>query len=272
MNWIIENITGEESFKQLSEAVEKLGYPLLNLRGDYKRELIADYKDKPVIFNGSITMAKLVAPQLIEQGCAPVVYSSWENYLCTAYYPTLSEFLFNDNYVMVPLKEVDRRKYFFYGIFGREATIFLRPNDGDKSFKGGLIDLQDFEKWYDPALGHDLAIVSSPKNIRGEWRFVCSKHQEIIAWSCYRYGGLITRVPSAPNGAVKLCQTILDTGYFPDSVFCVDIVEDNDGNFWLMELNSFSSAGLYACKKEQIVKRVSEIALDDWNRFKLNQK
>ena len=47
------------------------------------------------------------------------------------------------------------------------------------------------------------------------------------------------------------------------------ICEDNDGDFWLMELTSFSSAGLYATKKELIVKRVSEIALEDYEKNKV---
>ena len=49
---------------------------------------------------------------------------------------------------------------------------------------------------------------------------------------------------------------------------CVCICEDNDGEFWLMELTSFSSAGLYATKKKPVVKRISEIALEDYEKSK----
>ncbi len=48
--------------------------------------------------------------------------------------------------------------------------------------------------------------------------------------------------------------------YYPDSVFCYDICQDGDGECFLLELTSFSSAGLYATNKAAIVKRVSEIA------------
>lgn len=266
-NWLIENITKEESFRDLAEAVEKQGYPLQNLNGSFAYSMISQYVNQPVIFNGSIEMCKLARDFLSVQKNFPIIYCTWENYLCSKYYPALSDFLFNDNYVMVPLKEVKKRLYFFYGIFGREAMIFIRPNDGDKSFKGALLDLKDFEKWYEPSVENQLALVSTPKNIRGEWRFVCTKHKEILGYSLYRYQGLITRLPVAPPGAIELCHNILSVGYFPDSVFCVDIVEDNDGNYHLMELNSFSSAGLYACDKTHIVERVSEIALDDFKKF-----
>lgn len=264
-HWIVENITKESSYLEIETAIEKLGYPLQKIKGSFAFNMVDHYDGSaPVMFLGSIQMSKMLNNYLKLKGNVPNIYCTWENYLCTKYYPKFSEVLFNDNYVMVPYSEINRRKFFFYGLFGRESMMFIRPDDGDKSFKGGLIDLQDWDKYYEPSLGDNLAIVASPKNIRGEWRFICSRHGEIIAQSCYRYQGLRTDIPSAPRGATKLVEQILKVGYYPDSVFCVDICEDNDGNYWLLELNSFSSAGLYAADKEKIVQRVSEIALEDF--------
>ena len=61
------------------------------------------------------------------------------------------------------------------------------------------------------------------------------------------------------------CQNLVVLG---QHLCLIDVCETNEGNFYLLELNSFSSAGLYACKKELIVKRVSEIALEDYNKNK----
>ena len=47
----------------------------------------------------------------------------------------------------------------------------------------------------------------------------------------------------------------------------MDIAEDNDGKYWLLELNSFSSAGLYASNKDNIVKKVSEIAEKEYDEY-----
>ena len=58
---------------------------------------------------------------------------------------------------------------------------------------------------------------------------------------------------------MKLAEKLLNVDYYPDSVFCMDIAGDNDGNYWLLELNSFSSAGLYASNKKDIVTKVSDI-------------
>ena len=107
-------------------------------------------------------------------------------------------------------------------------------------------------------------MVSTPKNIKGEWRFIVTDKKEILGTSLYMYNGSRTYIPSAPEEATKLVKEILEVGWYPDPVFTVDIVQDGDGNFWLMEFNSFTSAGTYAAKKENIVKRVSEIAFEQW--------
>ena len=47
--------------------------------------------------------------------------------------------------------------------------------------------------------------------------------------------------------------------YQPDFAYTLDLVIDVKGNVKLLELNSFSCAGLYACDMEKIVKSVSNM-------------
>ncbi|TRO55769.1 DUF4343 domain-containing protein [Candidatus Bathyarchaeota archaeon] len=183
-----------------------------------------------------------------------------------------ADILFNDKYCFVPLATLKQHKFFFYGVFGKETMIYVRPDRGDKLFKGTLLDLQDFDRmWKDgissDATDSDLVLVSTPKNIRGEWRYIVTSEQEIVSFSTYMYQDKRTYVPSAPEGATKLCKEVLSRGYFPDPVFTVDIVEDMDGNYWFMEMNSFTSAGTYAAPKEPIVTRVSEIAFKEHSQL-----
>ncbi len=114
---------------------------------------------------------------------------------------------------------------------------------------------------------HDLVLVSTPKNILWEGRIIVSKYKDIIAHSTYRFQGQVTKIPSIPEGATKLVKELLEINYYPDSVFCYDICQDNDGKFWLLELTSFSSAGLYAANKEDIINKVSEIAWKEFNEI-----
>lgn len=268
MKWVIENLVKEPSYLELSKAAKNLGYEVQDIRGDYKHADIAHYKDEPVLFFGCIEMNHLVGDQLVKQGCWPGKLANFDNYLCSKFYGPLGQFLFNDDYVMVPLAELKRRPYFFYEKWGKEAVIFVRPDSGEKTFKAGLVDLQDLDSFLSQTEDYknDLVVIAGPKNITGEWRFMCNDKKEIIAVSSYRYQGLLTKVPSAPPKAFDLVKKVLDLEYFPDIVFCIDVAQDHDGSFWLLELTSCSSAGLYAMSMERVVegitRRVNEITIN----------
>lgn len=266
--WIVENFTGDNGYEDLIAEIRNQGMEciVLNITNHFelKQDLVAP--DSCVIFQGSIQLFDKLRKEL---PAYPIGWVTYDNYLCSRYYPHFQKYLFNDNHVLTSVAALKHNKWWYYGIFGKEALIYVRPDDGKKTFKGQLLDLQDFDRLWEnqaacAAKDTDLVVVSTPKNIRGEWRFICTNQQEIIGVSCYQYHGQRTYIPSAPEKATKLCKEILSVGWYPDSVFTIDIVEDSDGEFWLMELNSFTSAGTYAAKKDLIVKRVSEIAKQEW--------
>lgn len=181
-------------------------------------------------------------------------WSTFENYKCSVYYPQVQELLFNDKYAFIPFKDLARRKWDIYAWLGKESLVFIRPDSGEKDFPAELVDLQDIDKLVNIYDYEGLAVVSTPKNSIGEWRFVVSLGR-IHAVSSYKYQGILTCVPSAPQGAIDLVYKVLDKGIRPDKIFCVDVVQDTGGEFWVMELTSFSSAGLYACD----VKKIAEL-------------
>lgn len=282
-HWIIENFVKNKPALELAEAVKAAGYPLLEIVGDYHKSdlnrfgaeisqdenpVLKGWKRYCTIFQGSIQMGKLIRND-ISPFCHPVLYSSFDNYKCSSYYSHFGKFLFNDRYAILTLEELKRDLYFWYGIYGREAKLFIRPDSGDKLFAAGLVDIIEFDKFYNDLndLKHELIIISTPKNIIGEWRVVMSK-KGVIDYSLYRFQGQLSLVHAAPPGVLDFCRQLLKVGYYPDSVFCFDICSDSDGNYWLLELTSFSSAGLYACDKPTIVREVSKIALEDFSDFR----
>lgn len=288
VTWIIENFSKEPSFKELTAAVEKLGYPLIKIDGDYKKEILNDlnkthkvfdlisgayepitvYQPNCIIVNGTIKMCKLIKQDL-NRACEPVVYSNFPKYKCSSYYSHFGPYLFNDKYCLMSLKELERQKFDIWGHYGKDSLIFIRPDSGEKDFQAGLLDIIDLGKFIENHQDclHDLVLISTPKNIKWEGRFIVSKHKEVIAYSTYRFQGQVTKIPSVPPKSIKFCEEVMNkVDYIPDSVYCLDLAEDNDGNFWVMELTSFSSAGLYATDKEKLVKRVSEIAWEDFNK------
>lgn len=277
VKWIIENFSDSEDYRELIQAVRNSGRYcfVIGPRDAYDFNPKGFEPNDCVIVQGSIQMTKNIASRL-PAGCYPVAYSSWYKYLCTEYYPHFQDFLFNDKHEFMSVDCLKGWKFDIYRQYGREAMIFIRPDSGEKTFQAQLLDIQDFDKFWGNATsgggnmnGGDKVMVSTPKKINGEYRFVCSG-SEIIAQSCYQYQGQRTLIPSAPLGATWKVNEILKVGYHPDPVFCVDIAEDADGKFWLLELTSFSSAGLYACHKPWLVKRVSEIVEKDYLDKKRN--
>jgi hypothetical protein len=170
---------------------------------------------------------------------------------------------------MMSLKELVRQKYDVWGNYGKDGMIFIRPDSGEKTFQAGLLDIIDLSTLWDSNkdVEHELVLVSTPKNVIWEGRFVVSKQKGIIASSTYRFQGKVTIIPSVPKETTTFCNKLLnEVDYAPDPVFCFDICQDSDKNCWLMEVTSFSSAGLYATDKKEIIRKVSEVAETEYRR------
>ncbi len=278
ITWIIENYAKESSYTELRDAIKESNHDLIEIAGDFKYEIldkfkprtnghgdIEDYGDrKCIMFAGSIELSKMIYDYLRDYA-APIIYCDFDKYKCSQYYSYFGDYLFNDRYVLVSLADFVRNQFFFYNTFGKEALVFIRPDTGGKEFQAQLLDLIDVDRFYEnnKHLQHNLVLVSTPKTIRGEYRFVVSK-DKIITHSTYRYQGQVCKIPAVPNGAKILVDNLLKIDYKPDSVFCYDVFEDTDENFYLGEITSFSSAGLYKCDKKAIVEEVSKIALTDY--------
>lgn len=257
--WIIENYTKEKSFLEMVSAVRDSGSPLIEIKDDYSKSIFKDLTDTGrLVLNGSISMLKILRED-IPNRWAGIRVPTFENYLCSRYYGHFGDLLFNDRYMLMQLGELARQRWMVYGVLGADAKLFIRPDSGEKPFPAQLIDMQDLDEFcrVHPEDMQSLCLVSSPKNIWWEGRFVC--HQsEIIAHTTYKLKDVLTQCPSVPKEAEECCRRVLDRNYRPDEVFCVDIC-GCDGKFYLLELNAFSSSGLYACDKRRLVDRVNSI-------------
>lgn len=271
--WLVENFVGDNGYEELIKEIRNQGMEcvVLDITNHFELRPGIFKSNDCMVFQGSIQLFEKLRSELIPQGCFPIGWVTDENYLCSNYYDKFRKYLFNDTHVMMSVKQLKEDKWDLYAKFGKEALIFVRPDGGKKIFSGQLLDLQDFDKFWDKGVvcsagDDDVVVVSTPKTIRGEWRFVCTNEPQIVAQSTYMYQGKRTYIPSAPVKATELCNEILKVGWYPDRLFTMDICEDSDGNFWLMEINSFTSAGTYAADKKKIVEVVSKIAVEDYNK------
>jgi len=253
-------MTREQSFLELASAVRAEGHELFEINGDYTAQTIADLREyvagkANAIFEGSLNMRELVLKD-VENLQA---FGTAEHYACSRYYWRFGNLVFNDQYAIVPLGDIHRNPVVAH--LSRASTIFIRPDSAEKQFQAGPLELRDAISFQARHSSPDLlVVVSTPKTITGEWRFVCSREGEIVAMSSYRIESRAVREGKAPLGAVELCKRVLAEGYLPDALFVVDVCADADGAFWLLELNPFTGAGLYACDKLAIVRAVARLA------------
>lgn len=259
MKWIIENLQRGNDITGLIEEIRKQGIEALVLDVGNKYALKVLPENEPVVFIGSIQSAAHYKQVL--KNCDPVIWYTADNYLCSNYYPYFADLLFNDEHSFIPAGCLKNQMWHYYRMYSKEALIYVRPNSGEKTFTGQLLDMKDFGRMFDVWKSYglkdnDLVVVSAPKNIKGEWRFICDADGEIIAVSSYKYDGLETLLPGAPLEATEKCMEVLQRPFKPDKFFTVDICLGADGKYYLLELNSFNSAGMYAADKAKVVNRI----------------
>jgi hypothetical protein len=222
-------------------------------------------KDCCVVAHGDI---ELVTRIHRESRWTPGAFCSVDNFRCSSYLCHFGEYWINADYMMLPFGELSRQSSFLFDKLGRSGRIFVRPDSPLKLFTGQIATDSTFEKdlefmgFYEfPA--ESIVVVSSPKAIVNEWRFVVAAGR-VVAGCLYQQGKTKMLKCEYDHEAFQLASTIASSGYEPDPVWVVDICETSDGEFRLLEIGGFSFSDLYACDKTAVVSAVSEVAKLVW--------
>lgn len=267
LHWLIEDFERDNSFSELADEVQRQGYPCEVIRyvpfasGNYSKIWP---NETCVIFQGSIQLAKQIQRDRRDWIPGPII--SWNNYKCSVYYAHLGAYLFNQKYIMLPFRELIRRKGELFEMF--DGEFFLRPDDGAKSFTGTLVKPESLEgnslKYLECNAEHYSLVVAAPsKLIEREWRLICAG-KEVITGSRYKTFGQFDAKVDLPDEVKAYGEMILNEVLWrPDPIFSLDICSSKKG-LSLLEIGAFSDAGLYKCNLEKIVTRASEIALNEW--------
>lgn len=233
-------------------------------------ELFAD--DDCVVVRCALETAKY-----INKKCKwiPGLYCTLQNYECTSYYPAFGDYLLNSNYIMLPYGELLRKRDFLFDKLGKSDTIFIRPNRGDKPFGGQLIYKENYEKdveylgFYE-VQPDELCVVSEPINIIEEYRFLVVDGK-VITGSLYKtnYGQPEILHKNVDEDVMMLsAQGMIDiVKYQPDRAWTLDLCIDKYKDIHVLEINSFSCSGLYACDKVKVIESVNKIALEEYNEY-----
>ena len=279
VHWLIEKNVFEDTITQnFVAAIEKqnmvvkqaeyvpfAGHALdLNYFGD----------DDCVVFHGSLNLAAVLSRYT---KWIPGVYYTVDNYRCSTYYNYFGKYHVNNDYIMLPFGELDRQHHFLFSKLGKENTIFVRPDSGSKQFTGQTMSLETWKADLDLIGFYDvedteMVVVSSPKNIKAEYRFVVVG-DEIITGCQYNAAGKYVEEAmdvgfySSHAVVLKINEILEGTTWRPDKVFVMDMCQVSSGECYLLEIGCFSCAGLYACDLDMIVQEVSTLAFIEHKEY-----
>lgn len=173
----------------------------------------------------------------------------------------LGDLMLNDDFVILPYGEVLRR-----GCDGLGESFFIKPADRVKAFTGFVMTramwATEVETIRQKAgIGLDnLCVVARPQAIEAEFRFVIAD-REVVTGSQYRWDDrLDVRLDVLPI-CREMAERVARQRWQPDRCYTCDVaLLDGHTKARVVELNSFSSAGLYACDTLKIVEAVSRSA------------
>jgi hypothetical protein len=269
VKWLIEDFAPDNKFQDLADEVCRQGMECEVVKyepfqsGSYNK-----FKDEDcVIIQSSINLAL----QLMRQKkWIPGPWLTANNYKCTTYYGYFGKYLFNNEYLILPRDEVRRKLNWLYECsMGARSykELFFRPDSGLKPFYAGLTTLDDFEsfwKWVEEFTEPtELVVISTPKRILGEWRFICADHN-IITGCQYRTEDRTEFASGYPDGARNIANRVAAETFSPDPMYIIDVCQAYDHQYYLLEINSFSCGGLYYCEMQPIVENAKRIAIREY--------
>lgn len=254
MIWIFEQ--GHE--QKLLESVNSNGFKSMVLGQSYYN-IVKNGFDIPKIDEPSLLLGSLNLINRARKETNLGICYNWQEFLCTNYYLKFpSELMLNSPCLFLPYGLIKQSKDF---LFDKWPTLFIRPNSGSKPFTGSVVEYDTFDRdiQFDGGLSkiseNELCLVSSACRIMEEVRFVVVDGQ-VITGSFYRLGNKL-HYKRAMDSYIRIAQNIVNQCSFnPDPVWVLDLCLSG-GDFYVLEVNSFSCAGLYECDMDKIVQAVS---------------
>ncbi|MEM6692726.1 MAG: ATP-grasp domain-containing protein, partial [Planctomycetota bacterium] len=187
----------------------------------------------------------------------PGAFATVPHFYCSHYYARLGRFLLNRDYIMLPYAELPRCRDFVFDTLGVDDRLFVRPDSPLKIFTGLTISRETFSKDFEfmgfyEFPSESMVVVSSPKQIVAEWRYVVAKG-EVVAGSKYIDAGEEVSLEAEDPLALEFAQAVAAEGYEPDPVWVLDVCRTVDGGYHLVEIGGFSFASIYGCDKDAVV-------------------
>jgi hypothetical protein len=183
---------------------------------------------------------------------------------CAEYYPAFGAFLLNQDGLMTSLDAARAEAETIFRRFEAQGRVFIRPLGLEKTFTGRPVSPGEFISALQSAsYARCGVLIACPKTVDVEWRLVVSP-RGVVAASRYRTSGKLDVRQGCPEEVRAFAQNVLAAvSYRPDPIFMLDVCE-SAGSLHVLELNSFSCSGLYACAPSDVVSEVALLAGEAW--------
>lgn len=270
-NWIIGKYVFEEYEDKLVSAIKNSGNNVVFIDDsiDNSEKIFNKFTtDDIIIYHGSFEYAR----KLNKTSLYPAMYLTLENYECSKYYGYFGDHLLNSRYMMMGLNDVKRNiNYLMFD----NGSVFIRPSNGYKSFPGQTLPMKNFNQEFDiltkSYLGLDmeqLVVIAPMKPIEEEYRFIVIDGI-VVSGSLYMdqynshdnrreaYYDKICTDQNALNFAIKMSKI-----YQPDRTYTIDVCKSN-GEYKLLELNSFCCANMYGNDYDKVVDAANKLYSSD---------
>lgn len=265
--WILDNYLLERSVPEhgpsFPDALTQAGCDAISLSFDPRsRQLVGALPDligRPVLAYGSFAFVKHILA--LNPPPRPGSYMQVENLSFHRFAAHLGDLLLNDDFNILPFGELKRRG-------SPERNVFVRPDRVTKSFTGFAITPDRFEyemSCLDRLSGvgaEELVVVASAKLIDQECRYVVADGK-IVAKSTYGWvEGFVPSTTTDPR-CDAIAEEVAGRDWQPDTVYTCDIAL-SAGRARVVELNSFSCSGLYACDTAAVARAVTACIVEEY--------
>jgi hypothetical protein len=266
MTWVLESAAFPGRHDALIAAVEGAGHRVVQWDdGWWASGRWPKLADGPVVFHGSLGNAARIRGGIPWR---PGAFCDVRAFACSTWYPQAGEWLVHRQWRVLPAHMLAEDPAAAVRRLSDPPSVFVRPDSALKPFAGRVlavseISLRALDHGYyydDPTIP---VVVAPVRDIGREWRYVIVD-QAVVAGSAYAADR--TARPDDPRGdAWSFAAEIAAKLPPPERVYVLDVCEAA-GRLWLLELNPFSGADLYACAAPDVVAGVSKIATEEFER------
>lgn len=261
VSWVVEPGVFSVPCAAMETAIRGAGHQVVQWQDDWwTTGRWPRLENEAVIFHGSLGNAARMKTETTWQ---PGAYCDTAAFTCSTWYARARPWLLHRAWQILPANELAADPVAALKRLDCAGEVFVRPNSPLKPFAGRVLPRNritlaalDHGFYYDdPTI---LVVVAPVRKVSREWRYVVVD-QRVVAGSAYASDSRVATADDPGGQPWAFASDIAARLDPPEQVYVMDVCE-SDGSLWLLELNPFSGADLYACALDAVVRAVSGAA------------